>query len=183
MSPACTTPIAWEHLVDYWAGDVDPAETDRIDEHLFGCASCTAESARVARIVEGFRAAIPAVVSAQQVSELRAQGLIVEENDFAPGERKEATFERHVDVLVHRLGGLDLARAERVQVGIRIVAGDRLVFEDHFAPFDRERGVVRIACQRHFANLPRDVLFDVRAHEPSGAITLTTFAVPHVFLF
>lgn len=39
-----------------------------------------------------------------------------------------------------------------------------------------------IACQRHFAGFPTDIVFDVRAYEPSGVVTLTSFAVPHVFL-
>jgi hypothetical protein len=26
-----------ERLLDYWFGDLDPANTDRVDAHLFGC--------------------------------------------------------------------------------------------------------------------------------------------------
>jgi hypothetical protein len=177
----CAAPLAWEQLIDYWAGDLDGAETDRIDEHLFGCAACSAESARVARIVQAFRDALPSVVSAEQVGALRARGLVVEENHFAPGQRQEVGFEPHVDILLHRLGGLDLARVERVQVTVRAESTQEVLAEDHFAPFDRERGEVLIACQRHFANLPPDIVFDVRAHEASGAQSLATFSVPHIF--
>ena len=33
----CANPIAWATLVDYWAGDLNDAETAVVDEHLFGC--------------------------------------------------------------------------------------------------------------------------------------------------
>jgi hypothetical protein len=178
---ACAAPLAWERLVDYWAGDLGAAETESVDEHLFGCAACSAESARVARIVQALRTALPAVITAAQVAELRARGLVVEENRFAPGKRQEVRFAPEIDMLVHHLAGLDLARAERVQVTVRVESTGDILLEEHFAPFDRERGEILIACQRHFASLPPDVAFDVRAHEPSGPAPLARFMVPHVF--
>ena len=181
MSAPCTEPIAWGHLVDYWAGDLDGAESDRVEEHLFACEACTAESARVARVAQAFHTAIPAVVGADELQELRARGLIVEENSVAPGTRRDAIFRPGVDILIHRLHGLDLALAERVQLSIRIESTGAVLFEDHFAPFDRARGEVLVACQRHFSSLPPDVVFDVRAHDPAGGVSLTTFTVPHVF--
>lgn len=177
----CSHPIAWERLVDYWAGDLDDADTDVVDEHLFACEACSAESAGVARIVQAFRTAIPAVVSPAQTAELRARGLVVEENRFEPGERVEVIFEPDVDILIHHLSGIDLSRAERVHVGVRIESTGAVVFEEHFAPFDRDRGEVLIACQRHFAGLPPDVAFDVRVHEQNGRTLEATYSVPHVF--
>src|SRR5262250_465019 len=105
MSAPCLEPVAWSHLVDYWAGDLDAAETDRVEEHLFGCEACSAEAARVACIAEAFRTTIPAVIDAGQVARLRARGLIVEENPVAPGTRREAAFPPGADLLIHRLQG------------------------------------------------------------------------------
>jgi hypothetical protein len=99
----------------------------------------------------------------------------------APGTRREAIFQPGVDILIHRLYGLDLARAERVQLSVRVESTGDVLFEEHFAPFDRERGEVLVACQRHFSSLPPDIAFDVRAHDPSGRVSLTTFTVPHRF--
>jgi hypothetical protein len=181
MSAPCAEPIAWGHLVDYWAGDLAGAESDRVEEHLFACEACTAESERVARVAQAFHTAVPAVVGADQVRELRARGLVVEENSVAPGTRREAVFQPGVDILIHRLHGLDLALAERVHLSVRVESTGDVLFEDHFAPFDRARGEVLVACQRHFSSFPPDVVFDVRAHNPSGGVALTTFTVPHVF--
>jgi hypothetical protein len=47
------------------------------------------------------------------------------------------------------------------------------------APFDRHEGVL-IACQQHFRHLPPDVVFEVRAIEPSGAQRTAVYIIPHV---
>jgi hypothetical protein len=177
----CATPVGWDRLVEYWADDLDAAETERVEDHLFECAACTAEAARIAAVVQAFRGAIPPVVGRDQMLALRARGLAVEENPIAPGTRHEVHFPEHADILIHRLQGLDLANAERVYVGVRVESTGDLLFEDHFAPFDRTRGEVLIACQRHFAHLPPDVTFDVRAYVGPDQRSAATFIVPHVF--
>ena len=64
---------------------------------------------------------------------------------------------------------------------MRVESTGALLFEDHFAPFDRARGEVLIACQRHFVHFPPDVAFDVRAYAGPAELSATTFLVPHVF--
>jgi anti-sigma factor RsiW len=72
MSAPCAAPLPWSRLVDYWAGDPDAAESDRIEEHLFGCAACSTQLARLAGVAEALRTAIPSVVAPDQVPQLRA---------------------------------------------------------------------------------------------------------------
>ena len=109
MSP-CATPLTFETLVAYWAGDLEPAESERVEDHVFACAACTAASARVAAISEHLRALVPPIVSRSRVEELVARGLHVEDSFVAPGGRIEVTF-RDQDFLIHHLGGLDLTSA------------------------------------------------------------------------
>jgi len=168
--------VGWEQLVDYWAG-----EGDLVEEHLFECDACAAESTRVARIVAAMRSAIPPVVSAEELSALRGRGLAIAENDFAPGVRQEVEFPDGVDLLIHHLGGLDLGGAERVDVIVRVESTGDVLWTEHFAPFDSARGEVLIACQRHFAFMPPDIVFDVRTIDGSGARTAGTFVIPHHF--
>lgn len=52
---SCSTPVSWEDLVLYWAGDLAPEQVERLDEHLIGCTACSAQSARVSAVVEGLR--------------------------------------------------------------------------------------------------------------------------------
>lgn len=61
-------PLSWETLVAYWAGDLDVADQEAAELHLMGCATCTAQSERVAAVAQGIRAS-PAplrVVSGEQ---------------------------------------------------------------------------------------------------------------------
>lgn len=178
---SCSSPIAFEVLVDYWAGELADDEVDRIDAHVMGCGSCAAESEAVERIVAALHFRIPPVISADQLAALQREGLVVVANAFAPGERKEVRFEPHVDLLVHRLGGLALDRAARVSVVVRSESSNQVLLEDDFVPFDRTRGEVLIACQRHFAAMPPDVVFEVFAHDDDGRVTSARYSVPHVF--
>jgi hypothetical protein len=178
---SCSEPIAFARLVDYWAGDLDDDEVDRIDEHLMGCAHCTRESASIARLAAAFRGAIPPIVSADEVRQLAARGLAIVTTDFAPDERKEVAFARGVDLMVHRLGGLALADATRVSVVVTAGPGDDVIGQDDWVPFDRERGELLVACQRHFAGPPADVVFEVHVHRADGEVTRTRYVVPHVY--
>ena len=166
-----------QQLIEYWAKEVDdPA----LEDHLFECEACTLEMERIQRVVSVFRDSLPPVISSEQVAELRSAGLVVEDNAFLPGQRKEVTFTGKLDVLVHRLTGLALSDATRVGVTVRSESGG-VMHEDPFAPFDRDRGEVLIACQRHYAVFPRDIAVDVRVYRAAGEPDLATYSIPHIF--
>ena len=177
----CAHPIAFEALVAYWAGDLPGQEEDALDVHLMGCSDCTASSERVAGIALSVRALIPPLVTSSQVAKLRARGLRVEENPMVPGERKAVVFRRQVDVLLHRLRGLDLANASEVSVSVRDEDTGNVIYEEARAPFDAEHGEVLVACQRHFASFPPNVLIEVRALVPDGEPKLAQYMIPHFF--
>jgi hypothetical protein len=176
---SCSSPISWADLVSYWADDLALPQAEGIEEHLMGCASCSAESARVSAVVEGLRGLIPPVVSRAALGRLQARGMRIAENSFTPGQQA-VTFPRDVDLLVHRLAGFDLSKAERVRVAVRIESTGALLVEDLDAPFDAKDGVL-IACQKHFADLPPDVLFEVTAIEAAGAERTARYFIPHTF--
>lgn len=176
---SCASPIPFEQLVAYWTADSDA--TEQIEEHVFACATCASELERVQRLVAVFRDGLPPVISTEQLAALKAQGLTIVESSFEPNKRREITFASTTDMMIHHLTGLSLADATRVMVTVRSEsAGD--VHEDPFAPFDRAKGEVLIACQKHFALFASDIVFDVRVYteaEPSPAPT--TYWIPHVF--
>jgi hypothetical protein len=178
---SCTTPLTDEQLVAYWADDVDAAELERIEEHLFACASCVARAARVQRIAAFFRSSLPSVIGSADVDALRAAGKTVVENTFAAGQRTHVRFESRYDLMIHHLAGLDLSTVDRVDVIVRSESGPT-ISEDFCAPFDRERGEVLIACQRHYAVLPPDIVIDVRVHRPSAPVATATYFLPHEFV-
>ena len=177
---SCATPIPWPELVAYWAGDLAPDEIDRLDEHLLSCAACSAESARIAAVAQALRAFIPPVISREMLSTLRARGTRLVEHTFLPGQRQSVVFRSELELLVHRLVGLDLSQAARVGISIRAESTGQVMLEDPDIPFDAQDGVL-IACQRHFAALPPDVLFEVKAVSASGAEQSAIYLVPHAF--
>ena len=182
MSGGCVSPIPWATLVDYWAGDLPAPEEDAVEEHLFGCASCTTEAARVAGVTETIRGAIPPVVSRRRVEEMRGRGARVRENAFLPGDRREVVFGADTDLLIHRLSGLDLARAGHVTFRIRVESTGELMTEVEDAPFERSEGVVLVACQRHYASLPADTRMEVDIHAPGEPVRTATYTILHKFL-
>src|SRR5262249_47881295 len=147
-------------LVAYWSGDLTPAENDAIEEHAMGCAACSTASARVAAIAEALRAQIPPVVTRELVAALRERGLRVVDNPVRPGERKLAVFTSEVDLMIHRLSGLDLTLAERVDVTVKVEETGDVIFQKQDAPFDRQAGEILIACHRHFSVFPPNIVFE-----------------------
>jgi hypothetical protein len=181
MTRPCASPLSFETLVAYWAGDLPQLETDAVDAHVMGCPTCTGASERIAVVTEGIRASISPFISARELEALRARGLRVEENPVRPGERAPVLFRRDVDLLIHRLRELDLSGAERVQVRVLSQGTGDVMMESPAVPFDAAGGEVLIACQRHFSELPPDVVFEVSVIEGGVARSSATYLIPHIF--
>jgi anti-sigma factor RsiW len=177
----CPNLIPWATLVDYWAGDLGDAGTEEVEDHLFGCAACTAAAARVAAVTESIRGAIPPVVLRSRIDRLRASGARIRENDFRPGERREVAFATDADLLIHRLAGLDLTGAARVDFRVTSESTGALVAAVDDAPFDPGEGAVLVACQRHFATLPHDTVMAVSIHAPGRPPQTATYTILHAF--
>ncbi len=181
MTGGCAAPLSWEQLVNYWAGELDSAVEAAVEEHLIGCAACTATSASVAAMTEALRAELAPLLTADAVERLRIKGLRIAENPMLPAERKQVPFPADVDLLIHRLGGLDLSRATRVSFSLRIEESDQLVVEIDDAPFDRDAGAVLLACQHHFDVLPPNTVARVRARDDRGIVTVAEYTILHLF--
>lgn len=176
---SCTTPLTDEQLIAYWADDLDDAALAQVEEHMFACDACLERTTRVQQVKHAFRG-LPPVISHAELAALRTKGLTIVDTNFVASAPTTVTFHRHVDIMIHHLTGLDLAAAERVEVIVRDESG-KVMFEEPLAPFDRERGEVLIACQRHFAVFPRDVVCDVRVHRASALPMVATYHMPHLF--
>lgn len=180
MSATCNE-LSPEQLVAYWAGDLAPADVDRLDEHLMGCAICSAASARISEVTEAVRALISPFADHATLDALRAKGHRICENPVQPDDRRVVVFRTDTDLLVHRLEGLDLSKAASVGVVITVEeTGDVLLAEPN-VPFDRDSGEVLIVCQPHFALLPPNVVAEVRSRDATGSERLVRYAIPHVY--
>lgn len=177
---ACLSPIPFEDLVAYWAGELEPAASDALEEHLFACDACTTASARVAAITERLRGVVPPIVSADRLAALRARGLRIDDNVIVPEERSHVAFAEQ-DMIIHHLSGLSLADAAKVAVSVRVRETGDVLFEQPEAPFDARAGEVLVACQRHFAAFPPNILFVVTTTDRAGATRTDRFFVDHTF--
>ncbi len=177
---ACATPISWEELVAYWAGELGDGEVDRLDEHLIGCPTCTAESARVSAVTEKLRSMTPPIIDHARLAALQAQGHRIHDNVVEPDDRHLVVFGAQTDFLIHRLR-VDLTRAARVEVRVMAEAAGVVLLVEPSTAFDRHSGEVLIACQRHFESFPHDILVEVHAHDAAGVATVTRYPIPHAF--
>jgi hypothetical protein len=180
MTEPCARPIEWETLVAYWAGEVPEAEQEVLEQHLFECDYCSGESGRVAEITETFRSMIPILLSPPMFEKLRESGIRCAENRMHPGERK-VVHVHDVDLLVHRLGGLDLSRTTRVAFRLLPEGSDHVIVAVPDAPFDRESGEVLLACQPHFAGLPADTVAEITLRDEAGTEARTKYTILHRF--
>ena len=183
MSPpvaVCATPISWEQLVAYWSDDLAHAELDGLDEHLIGCPTCSTESARVSALTQALRELVPPFIDHAALATLRARGRRIRDNMIQPDDRHVAVFGARTELLVHHLR-FDLSRATSVGVTVTVEETGTVLLHEPSVPFDRDSGEVLVSCQRHFEVFPPNVVIEVCAREPAGAVSIGRYAIPHVY--
>lgn len=82
------TPIA--KLIEYWLGELDAAEDAQLEEHVFGCAECSARLQQVAQLAQGLRHAaregnVVTIVTPSFIKRLQDAGLQIREYRMDPG--------------------------------------------------------------------------------------------------
>jgi hypothetical protein len=174
----CSAPVPFETLVELWAGELDPAQAETIEEHLFGCDECAARSDRLAGVVAELRDAIPPIISHAHEARLLERGMRIRRTTATSEEAATARFEPDVDLIVIALRG-DLSTADRVDVDLVMDGGAASTFES--VPFDRGTGEVLVACQRHYEPMGNEAVFRVHAIEGDARRQVGEFRVHHVW--
>jgi hypothetical protein len=180
MTTTCGA-IGYDELVAYWAGELPERDVDRLDEHLMSCAVCTGVSKGIAEIAGALRDIMSPFVTHAELESLRKLGRKIRENTVRPGERKVVVFDADTDLLIHRLTDLDLKDATGIGVAISIEETGEVLLDEPDVPFDHGSGELLVACQRHFATLPPNVVFETRVHRATGPDRVARYTVPHVF--
>lgn len=180
MTAACAHGVPAESWIDFFAGHLDEETGQHLEHLLFGCAHCAAEAERWGAVAGAAGIAIPPVITTETLRALHSRGELINENVMHPGEHRRASFPKGGRLLIHRLRGLELTRADRVNLALSTPAGEPLVrFED--VPFDRDTGEVVVACQRHFGeSFPKDIVFEIERCVVDEAQVVATYSVDHV---
>jgi len=171
-------------LVEYWFGELDLAREEALEEHLLGCAECTARLEELVALGAGVRAAfragtLRAVVSRGFVERLKREGLRLREYPVAPGGSVNCTIARDDDYVISRLQAplADVRRVDLVLLGEEGEPHETL--ED--VPFDPGAGEV-LFCPSPAALKELPAYTDrvrLLAVEAGGARTLGDYTFVH----
>jgi hypothetical protein len=139
MTRRCPDPVSLSDLVAWERGELAPAVSDRVEEHVFGCGDCTRRLEAVAALGAGIwdlvaAGAVPASVTGGLVSEAGKKGLTLRTYRLAPGESVACTAGPDDDFVVVRLG-VEVEEGESVDLVADVVdlesgGHDRQVTED-----------------------------------------------------
>jgi Putative zinc-finger len=104
----CMAAIPVVTLTAYWLGELDAASERDLEEHLFGCAHCSARLRGIVQLGEHIRRAtcegrLHAVLNASFVRKLREDGIRVREYRLQPGGSVACTVTPDDDLVVAHL--------------------------------------------------------------------------------
>jgi hypothetical protein len=141
----CENPIGFETLVAYWLGEVPEAHEAALEEHLFGCAHCTARLEGLAALAAGVRAAVKdgavsMVASGPFVEAMKQAGLSLREYRVEPGGSVNCTVAADDDAVISRIRA-PLAGVKRLDV-VQMLEGGAPESRLADVPFDAETGEV-----------------------------------------
>jgi hypothetical protein len=188
VTPRCSDPIPLEDFIAWERGELVPAASERLEEHVFGCAECTRRLEGVAGLAAGIRelvgaGAIPVAVSDRLVERAEERGLRLRTYRVAPGESVACTAGPGDDFVVLRFGlqieegeSVDLvSEVANLETGVR----DTQLTED--VPVDPGTGeIVYLHPGAAIRSLPR-TLWSVtaRVHGPRGVRELGPYTFDH----
>jgi putative zinc finger protein len=144
--PGCQTPISDGTLLDYWARDLtDGGETDRVEEHLFGCSDCSARLHALAALGTGLatlvrQGRVSGIVSRALLNRMQRDGLHVRMYSLAPGETVPCCVFPDDDLIVTALRA-DLSAVEAVTLSVT-ASGDSPFSQLDNVPVSRPDGEV-----------------------------------------
>jgi hypothetical protein len=175
----CADPIPFEKLVDLWTGELGDAES--VEDHLFACDHCAAQSAQLDRLIGSLLHLVPPVLTRGLRDRLEERGLKILDMAFDAGARGEAFFAADLDLMVFALRA-ELANAQRVDLDVLDGTG-HVQFAFTAVPFDPVRGEVLVACQQHFRDYPGegDPEFRIYAVQAGTRRQVGSYVIKHVW--
>jgi hypothetical protein len=124
---SCREPLDLATLVDYWFGDLDGPDLDRVEEHLLECDACGSVLRSLVATGDGVRrlahaGAFTVVVSPSFLETASRQGLRVREYRVPAGGRVACTVTADDDLLIGRLQG-DFRGVSRLDLVVQVGDG------------------------------------------------------------
>jgi hypothetical protein len=140
---SCSEPLDLGTLVDYWFGDLDGLDLDRVEEHLLECDACGSVLRSLVATEDGVRrlareGAFGVVVSPSFLETASRQGLRVREYRVRAGGRVDCTVTADDDLLVSHLEG-DFRGVSRLDLVVQFEDGrERRILDLPISPSSPE---------------------------------------------
>jgi hypothetical protein len=172
--------LAPQQFAAYWLGDLGDADQAQLEEHVFDCGQCAAESERMAALTQALGELLPSVISARRLGRLRSEVPALKQLRVAPGGHGTVEFGPGEKSFVITLAA-ELSDLTYVEFSIERPDGTPLV-ELQGAPVDPLSGGVHVVCQRHFieGGFPKQVQMRLRASRNGQTEDLGLYRIDHV---
>jgi hypothetical protein len=155
---ACAHPLSSADIVDYWAGELELRDQERLEDHVFTCAACAAAFADGETLAAGVRALVGAgtfhsVVSDTVLNRLAREGVRLRTFAVSPGEVVPCAVWADDDVIVTRLRG-DFSGVETVSVVAWLGTGEELSRSDGVSIRPGQQELVEATSAEWIRQLP-----------------------------
>jgi hypothetical protein len=126
----CTTSLSSAEIFEYWAGELNPRDEERIENHVFTCTRCAAALAEGEVLARGLRALVRSgtfhsLVSESVLNRLARDGARIRTYSLRPGDVVPCAVWADDEVVVTRLRG-DFSGVEAVSVAATLANGQEL---------------------------------------------------------
>ena len=179
----CPRPIPFAALVDYWLDPRPPEEPSGIEEHLFGCAECSASLEAVAALGDAVRrygrdGRLYGGLSPSLLDLLQRDGRVLRRYRAATGGHIHCTAGADDDLVVLELEA-DLADVERVDL-LHLAADGTLIGRVRQLPVIGGREVAWASPGDVIRSLPTSIMFvRLMAVEPEGERLVGEYTLHH----
>ena len=180
----CPAPMAFADVVDYWAGDLAPAEEGRIEEHVFTCPDCARELAAAEALAREIRSVaregrLISVVTDSILNRLAADGVRIRTFTLEGEDVVPCAVWADDDLVVAR-SRADLAQVDSVTIGTRQASGEEIGRLSDVAVRPGQREILNAFSAAHLRKLPQTrVHITVTAQAGSGEGTIAEYTLEH----
>ena len=184
----CSAPIGFAAVVDYWAGDLSPAEEDRIDEHVFTCAACARELAAAEALARGIatmarEGRLHTVLSDAILNRLSADGVRIRMFTLEGSGIVPCAVWADDDLIVSRIRA-DFSGVDSVSIVTRQASGEEIRRVSDIAVRPGQREILNAFSAAQLRSLPAtQVHVTVTAQVGTGDRTIAEYTLEHAGAF
>ena len=180
----CPAPVAFADVVDYWAGDLAPAEEDRIEAHVFTCVECARELAAAEALARHIRSVaregrLIAAVTDSILNRLAADGVRIRTFTLESDDVVPCAVWADDDLVVARIRA-DLADVDSLTIVTRQASGEEIGRLSDVAVRPGQREILNAFSAAHLRKLPQTLVhITVTARTDRGESTIAKYTLEH----